>query len=110
MEACTNAAKSVVDSKNAVDLGLFRSAKYKKYASEIQKNPTTSQDDIFTKPDPSKVTGMKDANYDKLNNKGFVPEETKIENGDILIGKISPVQPTGSSNRLFKDDSLYFNG
>lgn len=103
-----NQEDSILVNKNAVDLGLFRSAKYKKYASEIQKNPTTSQDDIFTKPDPSKVTGMKDANYDKLNNKGFVPEETKIENGDILIGKISPVQPTGSSNRLFKDDSLYF--
>ena len=103
-----NQEDSIIVNKDAVDIGLFRSAKYKKYSSEIQKNPTTSQDDIFTKPDPSKVTGMKDANYDKLNNKGYVPEETRIDNGDILIGKISPVQPTGSNNRLFKDDSLSF--
>jgi DNA-directed RNA polymerase II subunit RPB2 len=103
-----NQEDSIIVNKSAVGLGLFRSAKYKKYSSEIQKNPTTSQDDIFTKPDKTKVTGIKDANYDKLNNKGFVEEETTIENGDILIGKISPVQPTGSDNKLFKDDSLYF--
>ena len=39
----------------------------KKYHSEIAKNPSTSQDDIFTKPDKNKVTGMKQGNYDKLN-------------------------------------------
>jgi DNA-directed RNA polymerase II subunit RPB2 len=103
-----NQEDSIIVNKNGTAMGLFRSAKYKKYISEIQKNPTTSQDDIFTKPDPSKVMGMKDANYSKLNNKGYVEEETKIDNGDIIIGKISPVQPTNTSNKLFKDDSTYF--
>ena len=103
-----NQEDSIIVNKNGTAMGLFRSAKYKKYISEIQKNPTTSQDDIFTKPDPSKVMGMKDANYSKLNNKGYVEEETKIDNGDIIIGKISPVQPTNTSNKLFKDDSTYY--
>ena len=39
------------------------------YESIIQKNTSTSQDDIFTKPDRNKVTGMKHGNYDKLNDK-----------------------------------------
>ena len=27
------------------------------------------------------------------NEKGFVPEETEIVNGDVIIGKVSPIQP-----------------
>lgn len=57
------------------------------------------------KPDPTKVTGMRHGSYDKLNDRGFVPEETKIENGDIIIGKVSPIQPVGNSNKTFKDNS-----
>lgn len=77
----------------------------KKHISAIQKNQSTSQDDIFMKPDPTKVTGMRHGSYDKLNDRGFVPEETKIENGDIIIGKVSPIQPVGNSNKTFKDNS-----
>ncbi len=80
----------------------------KKYHSEIQKNPSTSQDDIFMKPDRNKVTGMKQGNYDKLNEKGFVPEETEIDNEDIIIGKVSPIQPTGNNNKVYKDSSEIF--
>ncbi len=80
----------------------------KKYHSEIEKNPSTSQDDIFMKPDRNKVTGMKQGNYDKLNEKGFVPEETEIDNEDIIIGKVSPIQPTGKNNKVYKDSSEIF--
>ncbi len=80
----------------------------KKYSSEIEKNPSTSQDDVFMKPDRNKVTGMKQGNYDKLNEKGFIPEETIIENEDIIIGKVSPIQPTGNNNKVYKDSSEVF--
>jgi hypothetical protein len=80
----------------------------KKYHSEIQKNPSTSQDDVFMKPDRNKVTGMKQGNYDKLNEKGYIPEETEIENEDIIIGKVSPIQPTGNNNKVYKDSSEIF--
>ena len=62
-------------------------------------------DDVFMKPDPSKVTGMRHGSYDKLNEKGFVPEETKIVNGDIMISKLSPIQPIGNSTKVYKDSS-----
>lgn len=60
------------------------------------------------KPNPSKVTGMKHGSYDKLNDKGYIPEETTIVDGDIIIGKVSPIQPVGNSNKTFKDSSVVY--
>jgi len=94
--------------KSAIDRGLFRSTSVKKHTTTIQKNQSTSQDDIFIKPDRSQVTGMRQGTYDKLNEKGYAPEETYLENGDILIGKVSPIQPVGNSNKVFKDSSEYY--
>ena len=95
-------------SRAAIDLGLFRSTSVKKYQTQIQKNQATSQDDIFIKPDRSQVAGMKQGSYDKLNEQGYAPEETVLVNGDILIGKVSPIQPMGNSNKVFKDSSEYY--
>ena len=95
-------------SKAAIDLGLFRSTSVKKYQTQIQKNQATSEDDVFMKPDRSQVAGMKQGSYDKLNEQGFAPEETVLENGDILIGKVSPIQPIGNSNKILKDSSEYY--
>jgi DNA-directed RNA polymerase beta subunit/intein/homing endonuclease len=103
-----NQEDSIIFNQSAIDRGIFRADTLKKYHSEIQKNPSTSQDDIFTKPDRNKVTGMKQGNYDKLNDKGFAPEETIIDNEDLIIGKISPIQPTGNNNKVYKDSSEIF--
>jgi hypothetical protein len=72
---------------------------------KIEKNQSTSQDDIFMKPDITKLTGTRHAVYDKLNDKGYVPEETLVENGDVIIGKVTPIQPAQGSNKCFKDSS-----
>ena len=103
-----NQEDSIIFNKASVDRGLFLCDTLKKEHAEIVKNPSTSQDDIFTKPDQSKVTGMQQGNYDKLNEKGFVPEETIINNQDIIIGKVSPIQPTGTNNKVYKDASVQF--
>jgi DNA-directed RNA polymerase II subunit RPB2 len=103
-----NQEDSLVLNQSSIDRGIFRADSLKKYHSEIVKNPSTSQDDIFTKPDLNKVTGMKQGNYSKLNDKGFVPEETEITNNDIIIGKVSPIQPTGNNNKVYKDNSELF--
>ena len=54
-----NSEDSLIMNQASIDRGLFRADTLKKYHSEIVKNPSTSQDDIFIKPDPNKVTGMK---------------------------------------------------
>ena len=104
-----NQEDSLIMNQSALDRGLFRSYVYKKYIDEIKKNPSTSQDDRFTKPDPTKVSGIKKANYDKLNTQGFIPVEGKVENGDVIIGKISPIDP-GSENQsqVYKDNSQVY--
>lgn len=103
-----NQEDSLIFNQSAIDRGLFRADTLKKYFSEIVKNPSTSQDDVFMRPDKNKVTGMKQGNYDKLNDKGFIEEETEIVNGDIIIGKVSPIQPTGNNDKVFKDSSEIF--
>ena len=103
-----NQEDSLIINKCFVDRGGFRVDTLKKYFSEIQKNPSTSQDDIFVKPDRNKVTGMKQANYEKLNEDGYAPEETIIDNDDAIIGKVSPINPTGNNNKVYKDSSEIF--
>jgi hypothetical protein len=51
---------------------------------------------------------MKQGNYSKLNEKGFAEEETEIVNEDFIIGKVSPIQPTGDNNKVYKDSSEIF--
>jgi DNA-directed RNA polymerase, beta subunit/140 kD subunit len=100
-----NQEDSLIFNKSSIQRGKFSSMSLKKHISSIQKNQSTAQDDIFMKPDPTKVKGMRHGSYDKLNDKGFIPEETVVVNNDILIGKVSPVQQSGSSQKIYKDNS-----
>ncbi len=81
---------------------------FNKYQVSVQKNQLTSQDDIFMNPDPSKVANMKSGNYTKLNDKGYVPEETKLENNDIIFGKVTPIPDAGPDSKPYRDSSESF--
>lgn len=102
-----NQEDSLIFNRRSIERGMFRSTSLKKYSSSISKNQNTSQDDVFTKPDPDKVLGIRLGSYDKLNMQGYAPEETTIVNGDILLAKIKPIQQDINSNseKSFKDDS-----
>lgn len=103
-----NQEDSIIINKSALERGLFRSVTYSKYFSKIAKNQMTSTDDRFAKPNPLEVSGTSNANYNKLNDKGFVPEETEIDSNDIIIGKITPVQPTHKNPKVYKDSSTAY--
>jgi DNA-directed RNA polymerase II subunit RPB2 len=103
-----NQEDSIVFNQSSIERGLFRACSYRKEDLDITKNQATGQDEIFTKPDRNKVAGMKDGNYDKLNEKGYIPEEMTIKNGDVIIGKVTPIQMTQSSNKIYKDASLIY--
>ena len=100
-----NQEDSVILNQSGIDRGLFRATSLKKYQTKIEKNQSTSRDDIFIKPDRNKVAGMRHGTYDKLNEFGYAPVETKLEHGDIILGKVSPIQPVGTGNKTFKDNS-----
>lgn len=77
----------------------------KKYSSSITKNQDTSGDEKFMKPPPDKTERIKNGQYDKMNEKGIVPEETKITNNDAIIGKVTPINTTSNNGKIFKDSS-----
>jgi len=99
-----NQEDSIIINESAIKNGLFLTTSYKKIEEKITKDSTTSKDDKFLKPDIDNIIEMKSANYEKLNESGFVQKETKIEDGDVVIGKITPI--TGDINgRSYKDSS-----
>mgnify|MGYP003385804066 CR=1 FL=1 len=99
---------AMIFNKGSIDRGLFRSISLRKWESKIEKNQSTSQDEIFKKPDENIVMIGTTANYDKLNDDAFVPEETPVEDGDAIIGKITPIQQTGNMTKPFKDSSKIY--
>ena len=82
-----------------------RSGQYniKKYEEKLKKNLSTSQDEKFIKPDRNIVMGMSDQDkYDKLNDDGYVPEETEVYDGEMVIGKVTPIEPgTGKKDGAY---------
>jgi DNA-directed RNA polymerase II subunit RPB2 len=106
-----NQEDSAILNATSVARGLFCSSYLKSYESAIEKNQVSSQDDIHTKPDKNLVMNIKaDVNYEKLNQKGFVEEETSIVNGDAILGKVSPIQPSEKSTKIYKDKSEVYKG
>jgi len=71
--------------------------------TETRSNQSTSQDDIFMKPNPSKVMNMKNGSYDKLNDKGYVPGETMSVTNDVIFGKVTPI--SNGSGKPYRDSS-----
>jgi DNA-directed RNA polymerase II subunit RPB2 len=86
-----NQEDSVLINKGSIDRGLFQITIY--HTDKDEDNQNNNGDEIIRcKPDPSKTKGMKYGNYNKLNSKGLVPENTLIENGDVIIAKVVPIK------------------
>ena len=105
-----NQEDSIVLNRSAVDLGLFRAHSLKKYISTTERNKSTARAQTFTKPDPSRVDGMRRANYDKLTEAGYVPEETRVEEGDAIVGMVEPKGNIERGEAPFKDRSTIYKG
>ena len=92
-----NQEDSVMLNRAALDRGLFRSIFYRTYKDEERKNQSSGEEEKFCRPDPDTTKQLKHANYSKLDEDGFVPENTYVDADDILIGKVVPIRvPTGS--------------
>lgn len=85
-----NQEDSVLFNKGSLDRGLFGATIYHTEKDEDKK--IQGDEEIRCKADRTKTKGMKFANYEKLNDKGVIPENTLLENGDIIIGKIVPIK------------------
>jgi hypothetical protein len=63
------------------------------YHTEKDEDKNIIRDEIIRcKPDPQKTKGIKYGNYDKLNAHGFIPENSLVENRDVIIAKTVPIK------------------
>ena len=86
-----NQEDSLLFNKGSIDRGLFQATIYHTEKDE-DKQKINGDEEIRCKPDPNKTKGMKFANYNKVNSKGVIPENTLIENRDVIISKITPIK------------------
>ena len=85
-----NQEDSVLLNKGSIDRGLFSATIYH---TEKDEDKNIIRDEIIRcKPDPTKTKGIKYGNYDKLDANGFIPENTLVENRDVIIAKIVPIK------------------
>lgn len=98
-----NQEDSIIMNKSAVDRGLFQSTYYKTYKEQNNKNHSNGEEEFFTRPDKY-VKSVKPQNYMKLNEDGFIPENTVVQSGDIIIGKCMPSKV--GSTITYKDNSV----
>lgn len=109
-----NQNDSQIMNRSSLEKGLFSAASLKKYNIELDKNQSSSQVHIFMNPYDEryrdKVGGLKQGSYEKLNSKGYVDEETKVYDTDIIIGEGAPVPPEPGSDIIYKDESHQYRG
>lgn len=100
-----NQEDSIIANATSIERGLYRATYFKRYDDVSKKNIQTTTDDEFGIKDKSLVKGIneKEKNYDKINEKGFAPEETVLYNGDILIGKVSQI--ADGDGKMYRDES-----
>jgi DNA-directed RNA polymerase II subunit RPB2 len=105
-----NQEDSLLFNKSSVDRGLFMTTVYHTEKDE-DKQKINGDEEIRCKPDPSKTKGMKIGNYTKVNSKGVIPENTIVENRDIIISKIIPIKENRNDHTKiikFEDQSRIY--
>jgi DNA-directed RNA polymerase II subunit RPB2 len=91
-----NQEDSNMINRGALDRGRYRSIFYRTYKDEERKNQSSGEEERFCRPDIAETKHMKNASYDKLEEDGFIKENTYVTPDDILIGKVVPLRiPTG---------------
>ena len=85
-----NQEDSILFNQGSIDRGLFQATIYHTEKDEDKKLHGDSE--MRCRPDPKKTKGMKFGNYDKINSNGVIPEDTIVNDKDIIISKIVPIK------------------
>jgi DNA-directed RNA polymerase II subunit RPB2 len=105
-----NQEDSLLINKGSIDRGLALVTVYHTEKDE-DKQKINGDEEIRCKPDPSKTKGMKMGNYNKVNSKGVIPENTLVENRDVIISKITPIKENKNDHTKvikFEDQSKIY--
>ena len=91
-----NQEDSIMINRGSLDRGLFQSIFFRTYKDEEKKNQSSGEEERFGRPNPELTKQLRNGNYGKLGEDGFIPENTFVSSDDILVGKIVPLRvPTG---------------
>tara|TARA_Y100000768_G_scaffold388600_2_gene385504 strand:- start:5069 stop:8665 length:3597 start_codon:yes stop_codon:yes gene_type:complete len=85
-----NQEDSILFNKGSIDRGLFQATILHTEKDEDKK--IHGDEEIRCSPEPSKTKGMKFGNYKKVNSQGVIPENTLVEDRDIIIAKVQPIK------------------
>lgn len=99
-----NQEDSIIVNASALQRGLFTSTYFRTIREINNKNHSTGEEEYFCRPDPFTTKQLKPNNFGKLGNDGFVPENTYVQSGDVIVGKCMPQKIGGIINN--KDTSV----
>ena len=99
-----NQDDSTMFNQSAIDRGLFHSTFYRSYKDEEKKYQNTGEEEKFCKPNPKLTKSLKVANYEKLAVNGFAPENVRVDEDDVIIGKVIPMK-NKQGQTIYKDNS-----
>ena len=91
-----NQEDSILFNRGSVDRGLFHSTLYHTEKDEDKK--VNGEEEIRGKPNKAITKNIKFGNYDKLNDKGLIPENTLLEDKDIFIGVMTSIKGHKNDN------------
>ena len=105
-----NQEDSLLINKGSIERGLFQATVYHTEKDE-DKQKVNGDEEIRCKPDSTKTKGMKFGNYNKVNSKGLIPENSLVENRDIIISKVRIIKENRNDHTKltkFEDDSRIY--
>lgn len=104
-----NQEDSILFNEGSIKRGLFQASIFTTIKDEDKK--ILGDEEIRSKPDPTKTKGMKYANYDKVNENGVIPENTLVENRDIIVSKFLPIKDARNDHTKtvkYEDQSIMY--
>jgi len=104
-----NQEDSILFNKGSIDRGLFQATIFHTEKDEDKK--IHGDEEIRCKPDQSKTKGMKFGNYNKIGTNGVIPENTLVENRDIIIAKVLPIKENRNDHTKlikYEDQSIIY--
>ena len=97
-----NQEDSLIINQNSIDRGLYQSTFYRGYKSDESKNTNASEDSRFGRAEASTTKGIKYGDYSKLDENGFISENTHVKGNDAIIGKLMPIKNRAEKHK-YKD-------
>ena len=104
-----NQEDSILFNEGSIKRGLFQASIFTTIKDEDKK--ILGDEEIRSKPDQTKTKGMKYANYNKVNENGVIPENTLVENRDIIIAKYLPIKDARNDHTKqvkYEDQSVMY--